>query len=122
MDKWKSIEPGVWKPEKEGDNIIGVLVNKEPRDENGGLSARYYIENKEGTFFVWGSAVLDDRMQYVKVGSKIRITYEGKTKNKKNQDVNLFKVQVSEGVESESEPCEKGSDDPEEAKPIEELF
>ena len=122
MEKWKSIEPGVWKPEKEGDNIIGVLVNKEPKDENGGLSARYYLENKEGTFFVWGSAVIDDRMQYVKVGQKIRITYGGKTKNKKNQDMNLFEVQVSEGTEPESEPGEKSSDEPEEAEAIEELF
>jgi len=96
MDKWKTIEPGVWKPEKEGENIIGVLVSKEPRDENSGFSARYYLETKEGMFLVWGTAVIDDRMQYVKVGEKIRITFEGKTKNKRNQDVNLFRVEVSE--------------------------
>ena len=95
MDEWKTIEPGVWKPEKEGDNIIGILVNKEPKDENTGMSARYYIENENGTFFIWGSTVLDDRMQYVKTGQKIRVTYEGKTKNKRGQDVNLFRVDVS---------------------------
>jgi len=95
MDKWKTIEPGVWKPEKEGDNIIGVLINKEPKDEQSGLSARYYLENQEGTFFVWGCAVIDDRMQYAKIGQKVRITFEGKTKNKRNQDVNLYKVEVS---------------------------
>jgi len=38
---------------------------------------------------------LDDSMQYVKIGQKIRITFEGKTKNKRNQDVNLFKVEVA---------------------------
>ena len=103
MDEWKTIEPGVWKPEKEGDNIIGVLLNKEPKDEISGLSARYYIENQEGMFFVWGSTVLDDRMQYVKVGSKIRITFEGKTKNKRGQAVNLFKVEVSDTEPQKSE-------------------
>ena len=46
--KWKTIEPGVWKPEKEGDSIEGVLVNKVPKDETAGFSARYYIENKGG--------------------------------------------------------------------------
>jgi hypothetical protein len=78
-----------------------MLVNKEPKDENSGISAKYYIENEKGTFFAWGSTVLDDRMQYVKVGQKIRITYEGKTKNKRGQDVNLFKVEVS-NIKSES--------------------
>ena len=96
MDEWKTIEPGVWKPEQEGDHIIGVLLNKAPKDEQSGLSARYYIENPEGTFFVWGSAVIDDRMQYVKVGQKVRITFKGKTKNKRNQDVNLYTVEVSD--------------------------
>ena len=95
MDKWKTIEPGVWKPEKEGDYIIGVLVNKEPKDEISGLSARYYLENAEGMFFVWGCAVLDDRLQYVKVGDKIRITFEGETTNKRNQKVNLYRVDVA---------------------------
>ena len=104
MDKWKTIEPDVWKPEKEGDNIIGVLVNKEPKDEQSGLSARYYLENEEGTFFVWGCAVIDDRMQYAKIGQKVRITFEGKTKNKRNQDVNLYKVEVSDTQAEKTEP------------------
>lgn len=104
MDKWKTIEPGVWKPEKEGDNIIGVLVNKEPKDEQSGLSARYYLENHEGTFFVWGCAVIDDRMQYAKIGQKVRVTFEGKTKNKRNQDVNLYKVEVSDTQAEKTEP------------------
>ena len=114
MDKWKTIEPGVWKPEKEGDNIIGVLVNKAPKDEQSGLSARYYLENQEGTFFVWGCAVIDDRMQYAKIGQKVRITFEGKTKNKRNQDVNLYRVEVSETqaekVEPENSRAAGGSD------------
>ena len=112
MDEWKTIEPGVWKPEKAGDNIIGVLVNKEPKDEGSGLSARYYLENTEGMFFVWGSTVLDDRMQYVKVGQKIRITYNGKTKNKRNQDVNLFKVEVAEEGNNSNNVNKNGDGNP----------
>ena len=113
MDKWKTIEPGVWKPEKEKDNIIGVLINKAPKDEQSGLSARYYLENQEGTFFVWGCAVIDDRMQYAKIGQKVRITFEGKTKNKRNQDVNLYKVEVSATQAEKVEPeNNKISDEP----------
>jgi len=35
-------------------------------------------------------------MQYAKIGQKVRITFEGKTKNKRNQDVNLYTVEVSD--------------------------
>jgi len=96
MDKWKKIEPGVWKPESEGENIVGVLIKKEPRDEKANLSAKYYIENENGTWLVWGCAVIDDRMKHVEIGSKVRITFEGKTKNKRNYAVNLYQVEVAE--------------------------
>jgi hypothetical protein len=101
MDKWKTIEPNVWRPKETGDHIVGALVNKQPKDEITGLSARYQIENQEGMFLIWGSAVLDDRMQYAKIGDKIRITFDGKTKNKRNQDVNLFTVEVATGSQGE---------------------
>ncbi len=108
-DEWQTIEPGIWKPETEGDQIAGVLVNREPRDEVNGTSSRYYIENQDGMFLIWGSAVIDDRMQYVKIGQKVRVTFEGHTKNKKNQQVNLFKIEVAKTpetgkVENESVP------------------
>ena len=101
MDKWKTIEPNIWRPKDEGDHIIGALVNKQPKDEITGLSARYQIENQEGMFLIWGSAVLDDRMQYAKIGDKIRITFDGKTKNKRNQDVNLFRVEVAQSSQGD---------------------
>jgi len=103
MEKWKSIEPGVWKPKQDGDQIIGVLINKEPKEDKAVMSARYYLENEKGTWLVWGSTVLDDRMQYAKPGQKVRITYEGKTKNKRNQDVNLYKVDVAESEPSDAD-------------------
>lgn len=98
MDNWKPIEPNVWKPKESGESIIGVVVNKTPKDEGTGLSAKYQLENPQGMILVWGSAVLDDRMQYVPVGSKVRITFEGQTKNKRQQTVNLFRVEVAEPV------------------------
>lgn len=95
-EKWKNIEPGAWKPEKEDDRIEGILVNKVPEDKVTGLSARYYIETKSGMFFVWGCTVLDSRMQYVKIGQEVRITYKGQTRNQRNQTVNLYEVAVAE--------------------------
>ena len=90
--EWELVEPNVWKPE-EGKEIQGVLIGTEPAGEHS--SAKYYIENEDGRFFVWSSAVLADRLKHVAVGQKVRIVSEGKVKNKKNQDVNMFKVYVS---------------------------
>jgi len=112
MDEWKTIEPGVWKPVKESEQITGILVSKEPKDEITGLSARYYLETKAGMFFVWGTAVLDDRMKYVKIGQKVRITFEGKTTNKRGQTVNLFKVEVAEGPDPEDAKIIAVQDEP----------
>ncbi len=105
--EWKTIEPGIWKPEQKGDRIAGVFINRVPRDEQAGISAKYYLENRTGTYLVWGSAVIEDRMQYVKPGDLVRITYLGKTKNKRNQDVNMFTVETAqkpdENTDTESE-------------------
>ena len=122
MEKWKTIEPGVWKPEKEGEDIIGVLVSKEPKDEKAGYSARYYLDTKEGMFLIWGSAVIDDRMQYVKISDKIRITFDGKTKNKRNQDVNLFTIDVAENTEIKPDNSEDHVEEAVKSEQTEELF
>lgn len=96
MEQWKTIEPGMWKPQQENDSIVGVLVSKEPADRTKDISAKYMVENADGVHLVWGSAVLDDKMQVVAVGSKIRITYLGKKELPKNKTLNQYKVEVSE--------------------------
>ena len=101
--KWKTIEPNMWKPENEGDSIEGVLIGMEPKDDVKKISAKYNIENKDGMFMVWGSAILDDRMKYVKIGQLVRITFVEQTKNKKRQDPNIYKVEVGDTSEPDSE-------------------
>ena len=92
---WQAVEPSVFKPVNVGDQIIGRLVSKEPRNEAANLSARYYLQHQGETHLVWGSAVLDDRMQFVNTGQVVRITYKDKIKNKRNQDMNLYTVEVA---------------------------
>jgi len=56
---------------------------------------------------------------------KVRITFEGKTKNKRNQDVNLYKVEVSDTQTEKSESeNNKISDEPapEKIEKIDELI
>jgi len=45
-------------------------------------------------------------MQYAKIGQKVRITFEGKTKNKRNQAVNLYKVEVSAAQAENTDPSD----------------
>jgi len=84
------IEPNVWKPEKEGDEIQGVLVNvsQSKRYEN----KVYHIETTEGQKVVFGTTVLDDRMAYVKVSEFVKIIYKHTEKNSRGQDTKIFKV------------------------------
>jgi len=99
MEEWETIEPNMWKHENKGDHIIGVFIKKEPKDEKQSFSARYYLENEQGINLVWGSAVLDQRMEFVNIGEKIKIIYKGKEKNSKNQDVKIYEVQRAKIVQ-----------------------
>lgn len=85
---WKKVEPGVnsetWKPEKEGDEIVGVL--KDAQDEVGPNKSRVYtISTDDGTFSVWGSTVLDNRMKNVAIGEEVKIVYKGMAKSEKRK-------------------------------------
>ena len=90
--EFETIEPNVWKESKVDDQISGKLIAKKvgigPNASN-----MYHIETSEGIKSVWGSTVLDDRMDLVKEGDYIRITFKGTQKNKRNQDTKIFKVE-----------------------------
>ena len=89
--EYTPIEPGIWKPEKEGDEIEGILIDK--REGVGTYSSNaYMIENREGQHLVWGSTVLDDGMNFIKVGEQVKIQYKGTEENKKGQKVKIYKV------------------------------
>ncbi len=89
---WEYIETEVWKPTKDKDHLIGTLIGKAEKDEN--IGARYYVENNSGKFIVWGSAILDNKMQFVNIGQTVRICYKGKSKGRNGQDLNNFTVAV----------------------------
>ena len=72
--------PEVWKPEKEGDKIEGTYIRK--KEKVGKNKATLYVLDVNGEKkTVWGSTVLDDKMDDVLIGDLIRITYEGEEKN-----------------------------------------
>jgi len=91
---YTEIKPTDWTYEKDGDFIEGIVVRKQEK-VGPNQSMLYSIENPEGVKNVWGSAILDQRMAFVKVGEKIKITYKGlaePTAGKKA--AKIFKVEV----------------------------
>ena len=97
-NEWEYIEQEVWKPTAENSSIQGTLIGKASKDEN--IGARYYIVNESGKYIVWGSAMLDNKMQFVKIGQVVRISYEGKSKGRQGQDINNFIVAVHKAAPS----------------------
>ena len=91
---YQEIKPTDWTYEKDGDCIEGVLVRKQP-EIGPNKSMLYSIENPEGVKNVWGSAILDQRMAFVNVGEKIKITYKGLAEATPGKNpAKIFKVEV----------------------------
>ena len=90
--QWEIIDPKTWKPTNDGDFITGVLVNKR-EDVGPNKSALYTLDTGKELIGIWGSTVLDNRMDLVQIGQMIRITYKGTEQNKRGQATKIFKVE-----------------------------
>ena len=91
---YKEIDPSTWNYEKEEDFIEGFLVQKQ-EDIGINKSMLYSIETPEGVKNVWGSAILDQRMAFVKIGNRVKITYKGLSEAKAGKNAaKIFKVEV----------------------------
>jgi len=89
--EFKKIEPNIWKPEKEGDEITGILISKE--DSVKFKNTNYHIEtSNQEQKMIFGTTILNDRMKFVNVGDTIKIIYKGIIKNAKKQDTKVFEV------------------------------
>jgi len=79
MGSWVKVErekTPTWKPEKEGDEVKGVLTDKQ-MDVGKNKSKLYTIENDDKEILVWGSAGLDPLMKNMEIGGKIHIRFLG---------------------------------------------
>ena len=106
MTKWKLATSGERYPSwnspkenpayKEGSEIEGVLVEKR---ENVGTnnSKLYVIEDSKGKrSSIWGTAMLDSRLEKLPVGTLVKITYKGKVKGKKGTSYHDFEIMYDE--------------------------
>ena len=106
----KEIEPGIWKPENEGDKIIGTFISKD-EDVGDFNSTIYHLNTDNGPMSVWGSAALNPKMVTVESGNEVEIEFTGTTPSKKGAPTKLFKVSADDGTEDEV-PVEKIQDAP----------
>lgn len=74
---FEKVELSTWKPQNDNDEITGIFVKAE---ENVGAnnSMLYNMEVEKKSTAVWGSVVLDPKMNAVKPGDLIKIVYLGK--------------------------------------------
>ena len=84
MAKLKKLEPQripTWKPEEEGAELKGILVDKEA-NVGPNNSKLYSIQQSDGDVIkVWGSASLDSLLGQVETDSQLVIKYLGRKTN-----------------------------------------
>lgn len=86
MSEWQKIESTVFKFEKIGDVIEGVLrsVEDSASHENNKV---YKIEQKDKKIYtVFGTVILNDLMQGVKIGQQVKILFSGTKESQKGQN------------------------------------
>lgn len=85
-----------WIPETPGDFIIGQYIDK--KTEVGQYNQTVYIlrDPENNLKNVYGTTVLNQKMQQVDLDSIIKITYTGTKTSKHNSSYKVYKVQVAQ--------------------------
>ncbi len=92
---YQEVNPTDWVYSEEGDFIEGKLLSVQ-EDVGVNKAMLYSIDTPEGVKSVWGATILDSRMALVNIGDQLKITFLGKSKEKKGgkNPAKLFKVEV----------------------------
>jgi len=84
-----------WNPQKDGDSLEGTYTKK--KEKFGSNKSKVYFLDCDGQEkAIWGSTVLDDKMDYCQIGEKIRITFKGYEKNYQKFMVEKDSEEISE--------------------------
>jgi hypothetical protein len=89
---FQKVEAILWKPTKSGEEIVGKLLKVETGKKFN--NQVYTLETRDGLVNIFSTAVLQDRMKYVELGSRVKIIFNGNAPNKKGQDTKMFEVFV----------------------------
>lgn len=102
--EFTKIEPNVWKPENEGDEITGVLVKVDDSKKFDVGNKIYHLDttmNQDNPQqeIIFGTTVLNDRMAHIVIGDIVRITFKGTTPSEKGNPTKLFDVEKGKKTE-----------------------
>ena len=96
-EKWKKVESDFWKPEKEGEEIIGVVMGTTETSFGDAMQ----IKTEKGIALVNYTALNDRLTLFLK--KKIRIVYKGMKKSEKGRDYYSFDIYEPNGSEENEE-------------------
>ena len=88
--------PEIFEFKNKGDSIEGIY-DKKLENVGKNKANMYLLDTKEGKRSVWGSTVLNNKMDDAKIGEKITITYLGETEGANTY--HNFKVEVDDPEE-----------------------
>lgn len=98
---FKNVDPVIWEPKKDGDEVTGVLVGIDP-DSGKFKSTAYKLNSANGDkHIVFGNKLLDDKMKFAKIGDLLKIIYKGKKTGASKQEYNTYELLIDDGSTSE---------------------
>lgn len=105
--KWQTVKSGlVWKPETEGESIIGVIAGRTVIDTKFGLAPQIEIRNPETdeTYLLLSSKAGLRVLNRVPLETPCRVTYEGtKPIPKRKQVMDVFNVEIPVNTKLEAQ-------------------
>jgi len=97
--KWKEIG-GEVKTLEQGEEIVGELVNV----SESAYSNIYTLKMEDGKEVkIFGSAMLDRKMEEVLTGTLVKIRYEGGIKTRRGRTAKFYRVWIAEDEEESEE-------------------
>jgi hypothetical protein len=93
LKEWIEIKTGeIFQFGKVDEQLVGVLVGIRQGQFNNKV---YDLEYKDKQFTVFGNTVLDDKMQRVKVGDVVRITFLGEKLSKDKRKYKDYRIEIA---------------------------
>lgn len=93
---WKPLEGDAWKPTEEGEELVGVLKEIQPKTEKAAAKYIIYDVGAGVNRTVFGTTILDGLLKQVSINTIIKITFKGSKEIGKPQPLKLFTVEVPE--------------------------
>lgn len=103
--KWEKVQSGlIWKPESEGENIIGVVAARNVIDTKFGLSPQIEIRNGDKAYLLLSSKAGLKVLNRIPLETPVRVTYVGTQRIEGRKTLmDVFNVETPRGTKLEED-------------------